>query len=237
MNSLSLNLRLLPIRRRHRVVWCVVYSVCVHVCADAQRGASVRVARQRRVVLAPVLRRTTVLLLVALPLRDLLGLRLVVVGPEAFALARGDHADFVSPSVAVGTLQLHPPRPGVSRDAAVVRGVTPPPLAASDGVRQEVRGHALARAHQLLDGFGAAARSVGDITGGTQLPTAQLRGTWVGEQDITVTLMASDQNTHFEAPRAGTDFISKKQVNRFNAAAASLSQRRLTYSSEPRALL
>lgn len=38
-----------------------------------RRGASVRVASQRRVVLAPVLRQTTVLI-VALPLRDLLGL-------------------------------------------------------------------------------------------------------------------------------------------------------------------
>lgn len=165
-----------------------------------RRGASVRVANQRRVVLVPVLRQTTVLLC-ALPLRNLLGLRLVVVGPEALALAGGDHADFVSPSaVVVGTLQLHPPRPGVSGDAAVFRAVAPPPLPAGDGVGHEVRGHALARAHQLLDGFGAAARSVGDVTGGTQLPAAQLRRTWVEEQDITVTLVASAQNTHFEVP-------------------------------------
>lgn len=56
--------------------------LCVRVCAcecalvsvpGRRGGASVRVAHQRRVVLAPVLRRTTVLL-VALPLRDLLGL-------------------------------------------------------------------------------------------------------------------------------------------------------------------
>lgn len=62
----------------------------------------------------------------------------------ALALAGGDHADFVSPSVAVGTLQLDPLRPRVGRHAAVVRGAAPPPLAADDGVRQEVRGHALA---------------------------------------------------------------------------------------------
>lgn len=159
----------------------VVCDVCVSVlwCLSfgCWRGASVRVAHQRRrVVLAPVLRQTTVLL-VALRLRDLLGLGLVVVGPEALALAGGDHADFVSPSVAVGTLQLHPPRPGVGRDAAVVRGAAPPPLAAADGVGHEVRRHALARTHQLLHGLGTAARSVGDVTGGAQLPTAQLRGT------------------------------------------------------------
>lgn len=182
-----------------------------------RRGASVRVARQRRVVLAPVLRQTTVLL-VALPLRDLLGHRLVVVRPEALALAGGDHADFVSPSVAVRTLQLDPPCPGVGRDAAVVRDAAPPPLAAGDGVWHEVRGHALARTHQLLDRLGAAARTVGDVTGGTQLSTAQLRGTWVEEQDITVTLMASAQNKHFEVLHTEMDIL---QVNCFNAAAAS----------------
>lgn len=116
-------------------------------------------------------------LLVSLPPQDLFGLRLVVVSPEALTLAGGHYADFVSPSVAVGALQLDPPGPGVSRDAAVLRGVAPPPLAAADGVGHEVRWQALARAHQLLDGFGAAARSIGDIAGGTQLPAAQLRGT------------------------------------------------------------
>lgn len=100
-----------------------------------------------------------------------------MVGPEALALAGGDYADFVSPSVAVGTLQLDPPCPGVGRDAAVVRSVAPPPLAAADGVRHEVRRHALARTHQLLHRLGTAARPVGDVTGGAQLPTAQLRGT------------------------------------------------------------
>lgn len=158
------------------------------------------------------------MLLAALPLRDLLGLRLVMMRPEALALAGGDHADFVSPSVAVRTLQLDPPRPGVCRDAAVFRSVIPPPLSASDGVGHEVRGHTLARAHQLLDGFGTAARSVGDVTGGTQLPAAQLRGTWVEGQDITVTLVASAQNKHFEVLHTGMDIL---QVNRFNAAAAS----------------
>lgn len=133
-----------------------------------------------------------------------------MVGPEALALAGGDHTDFVSPSVAVRTLQLEPPCPGVGRDAAVVRGVTPPPLSSGDGVRHEVRGHTLARAHQLLDGLGTAAGSVGDVTGGTQLPTAQLRGTWVEEQDITVTLMASSQNIHFEVLHTGMDIL---QVN------------------------
>ena len=97
-----------------------------------------------------------------------------MVWPEALALAGGDHADFVSPSVAVGTLQLDPPHPGVRRDAAVVRGAAPPPLAADDGVGHEVCGEALPRAHQLPDGLGAAAGAVGDVTGGTQLPAAQL---------------------------------------------------------------
>lgn len=67
-----------------------------------------------------------------------------MVGPEAFALAGGDHTDFVSPSVAIRTLQLDPPCPGVCWDAAVVRGAAPPPLAADDGVRHEVCRHALA---------------------------------------------------------------------------------------------
>ncbi len=124
--------------------------------------------------------------------------RFIVLSRVPLALAGGDHTDFVSPSVAVWTLQLDPPRPGVGWDAAVFRSITPPPLAASDRVGHEVRGHALARAHQLLDGFGTAARSVCDVAGGTQLPTAQLRGTCVEEQDITVTLMISAQNKHFE---------------------------------------
>lgn len=113
------------------------------------------------------------------PLRfgHLLGLRLVVVGPEALALAGRHHADFVSPSVAAGTVQLDPLRPGVGRDAAVFRSVAPPPLAPRDGVGQEVAGHALSRAHQLPDGLGAATGSVRDVASGTQLSAAQLRGT------------------------------------------------------------
>lgn len=173
---------------------------------DAE-SASVRVARPRRVGLAPVLRRATVLL-VALPPRDLLDLRLVVMGSEALALAGCDHAHFVSPSVAVGTVQLDPPCPGVGRDAAVLRGGVPPPLAAGDGVGHEARGHALARAHQLLGGFGAAAGSVCDVTGGPQLPAAQLRGTWGEEQHITVTLVVSAQNKHARCRNAGTDTVN-----------------------------
>lgn len=113
-----------------------------------------------------------------------------MMGPEALALAGGDHADFVSPSVAVGTLELDPPCPGVGRDAAVLRRIVPPPLPASNGVGHEVRRHTLARAHQLLEGFGTAARSICDVTGGTQLSAAQLRGTWVEEQDIAITPVA-----------------------------------------------
>lgn len=153
---------------------CVCARVCVGGCVRAcgGGGASVRVARQcRRGVLAPVA------LLAALRPRHLLGLRLVVVGPEALALAGGDHADFVSPGVAAGTVQLEPPRPRVGRHAAIVRGASPPPLAAGDGVGQEVRRHALARAQQLLHRLGTAARPVGDVAGGAQLPAAQLRGT------------------------------------------------------------
>ena len=104
-------------------------------------------------------------------------------GPEALALAGGNHADFVSPSVAVGTVQLHPPSPGVGRDAAVVRGAAPPPLPTADGVGHEVCGHALARTHQLLYGLRTAARSVRNVTGGAQLPAAQLRGTWNGRAE------------------------------------------------------
>lgn len=57
-----------------------------------------------------------------------------MVAAVAFALAGGDHADFVSPAVAVGALQLHPLGSGVGWDAAVVRGAAPPPFAAHDGV-------------------------------------------------------------------------------------------------------
>lgn len=151
--------------------------MCFGLCPF--RDASVRVARQRRVVLAAVLLRAAVLL-AGLPPRHLLGHGEVVVGSEALALAGRDHTDFVSPSVAVGTLQLDPPRPGVRGDAAVVRGAAPPPLPADDGVGHEVGGQALARAHQLPDGLGAAAGAVRDVAGGTQLPAAHLRGTWVG---------------------------------------------------------
>lgn len=104
--------------------------------------------------------------------------------PEPLTLARGHRADFVSPSVAVGAAQLDPPGPGVSRDAAVLRGAAPPPLGAADGVGHEVRRKALARTHQLLDGFGAAAGPVCDVAGGAQLPAAQLRRTWAEETDI-----------------------------------------------------
>lgn len=144
---------------------------------------SVRIVNQRRVALASPLRWA---LPVARPPQDLLGLRLVVVSPEPLALAGGHQAHFVSPGVAVGALQLDPLGPGVSRDAAVFRRVAPPPLAAADGVGHEVGGEALARAHQLLDGLGAAAGSVSDVAGGAQLPAAQLRGTWVGKTDIGV---------------------------------------------------
>lgn len=120
-------------------------------------------------------------LLAALPPQDLLGLRLVVVSPEPLALAGRHHAQFVSPGVAVGAAQLDPPGPGVSRHAAVLRGAAAPPLGPADGVGHEVGREALARAHQLLDGLGAAAGSVCDVAGGAKLPAAQLRGTW-GEE-------------------------------------------------------
>lgn len=158
--------------------WVWVYLSSVPGC---QGGGSIWVPRQRCVVLAPILRQTTVLL-AALRLRDLLGHRLVVMRPKTLALAGGDHADFVRPSVAVGTLQLDPACPGVRRDAAVVWGAASPPLATEDGVRHEVRRQALTRAHQLSDRLGTAARAVGDVTGRTQLPAAHLRGTWVEER-------------------------------------------------------
>lgn len=71
----------------------------VRVCrlgVTRRRAASVRVVDHWRVVLAALLQRPTVLL-VALPLWHLFGLRLVVVGPEALAFAGGDGADFVRP--------------------------------------------------------------------------------------------------------------------------------------------
>lgn len=169
---------------------------------DGCGAASVGVSIQWRVVLFTFLRRATVLL-VSLRLGDLLGLWLVMVGPEAFALARCHHTDFVSPSVAIRTVQLDPLCPGVRRDAAVVRVAAPPPLATEDGVGQQMCGHTLAGTHQLPHWFGTAAGSIGDVTSGTQLPTAELGGTWGEERDITVTLMALSQNKHFEKPHTG----------------------------------
>ena len=108
----------------------------------------------------------------------------------ALTLAGGDHADFVSPSVAVGTLQLNPLGPGVGGDAAVIGGAASPPFSADDGVGEEVGGHALARANQLPDRLGTSAGSVCDVTRGTQFSAAQLRGTWggggKGESRVTV---------------------------------------------------
>lgn len=60
-------------------------------------------------------------------------------------------------------------------------------------------GHALTRAHQLLDGLGTAAGAVSDVTGGAQLPAAQLRGTWGEEEEMRFThSVASLQIKHFE---------------------------------------
>lgn len=81
--------------------------------------SSVRVSREWSTILAPIFSQAAVLL-VALRLWQLLGFRLVVVRPEALALTGGHHPDFVSPSVAVGTLQLDPPCAGVRRDTAVI---------------------------------------------------------------------------------------------------------------------
>lgn len=105
-----------------------------------------------------------------------------MVRPEALAVTGGDHADLVSPSVAVGTVQLHPTGPRVRRDATVVRGPAAgsPPLPAADGVGHEMRGQTLARAHQLLHRLGATTGSVRDVAGGAQFPAAQLRSTWRG---------------------------------------------------------
>lgn len=143
-------------------VYVRVYLVSLLLCT----WASVRIVHQGCVVLASVLRQTTAFL-VALWLWYVLHLWLVVVGSEALALAGRHNTDFVSPSVAVGTLQLNSPCPGVGRDAAVVRGTAPPPLTAHDRVWQEMRWHALAGAHKLLDRFGTATRSVCDVTSGT----------------------------------------------------------------------
>lgn len=62
-------------------------------------------------------------------------------------------------------MQLDPPHAQVGRDAAVVRGIVPPPLSAGDEIGHQMRGHALARAHQLLEGLGAPARAVTDVPG------------------------------------------------------------------------
>lgn len=72
------------------------YEFVALVSVVEEQAASVRVVDHWRVVLAALLQRPTVLL-VALPLWHLFGLRLVVVGPEALALAGGDGADFVRP--------------------------------------------------------------------------------------------------------------------------------------------
>lgn len=107
---------------------------------------------------------------------EVLELGLVVVAGVALALAGGDRSEFVSPGLLLGTGEQDALGAAVSRDAAIIQGVLPPPLAPADGVGQQVRGLALARAQQLLDGLEAAARPVRHIASGAELPAAELRG-------------------------------------------------------------
>lgn len=109
-------------------------------------------------------------------LPEVLELRLVVVASVALALAGRDSSEFVSPSLLLGTGHLDALRAGVRGDAAVIQGILAPPLAPADGVGQEVRGHALAGAHELPHGLQAAARPVRHVARGAHLPAAELGG-------------------------------------------------------------
>lgn len=105
---------------------------------------------------------------------EVLQLGLVVVAGVALALAGRDGSEFVSPSLSLGTGHLDALRAGVGRDAAIIRGVLPPPFPSADGVGQEVRRDALTRAHQLLDGLDAAARALAHVAGGPHLSAAEV---------------------------------------------------------------
>lgn len=105
---------------------------------------------------------------------EVLQLGLVVVAGVALAFAGRDGSEFVSPSLPVGTSQGDALRAAVGGDAAVIQGVLPPPLPSADGVGQQVRGDALARANQLLDGLDAAARALAQVAGGSHLSAAEV---------------------------------------------------------------
>lgn len=107
-------------------------------------------------------------------LPKVLQLGLVVVASVALAFAGRDSSEFVSPSLFLGTGHLDALRASVSRDAAIIQGVLPPPLPSADGVGQEVRGDTLTRAHQFLDGLDAAAGPLCDIAGGSHLSAAEV---------------------------------------------------------------
>lgn len=109
-------------------------------------------------------------------LAEVLELGLVVVASVALALAGRGRSEFVSPSLLVGTGHEDALGAGVRGDAAEIQRVLPPPLAPADGVGQEVRGLALARAQQLLHRLQAAARPVRQVPSGAHLPAAELAG-------------------------------------------------------------
>lgn len=109
-------------------------------------------------------------------LAEVLELGLVVVAGVALALARRGRPEFVSPSLLLGTGHEDALGAGVGGDAAVIQGALPPPLAAADGVGQEVRGLAVAGAEQLLHRLQAAARPVRHEACGAHLPAAELGG-------------------------------------------------------------
>lgn len=125
--------------------------------------------------------RLLVLLLPGGLLPKVLQLGLVVVPSVALALAGCDSSEFVSPSLILGTRHLDALRAGVSRDAAVIRGVLPPPLPSANGVGQEMGWDALPRAHQLLHGLQAAARPLRHVAGDAHLSAAEVGDICKGE--------------------------------------------------------
>lgn len=104
-----------------------------------------------------------------------------MVSSVSLALAGCDRSEFVSPSLIVRARHLDALRAGVSRDAAIIRGVLPPPLPSADGVGQEVGWDALPRANQLLHGLQAAARPLCHVAGDAHLSAAEVGDICKGE--------------------------------------------------------
>lgn len=108
-----------------------------------------------------------------------LGARFVVLPGVSFALAGGDHSDFVRSRAAVLALQLDALGAGLVVDTAPVLVAAPatpqlPAVSTADPVLKHLSWETLSSADQLLDGVDAGAVAIGDILSGSQLSASDL---------------------------------------------------------------